>query len=517
MNDKINKVFQRAELASALIDENSLTDAKAHILGIEEEASNFEDDLERVNCRFRVAPLLIDLGGRLRERDLILRGMKHLKDCQDYVEPEHPADYYYNLANGYYSLFELESANETWGFDSENHLLARKYYRLSTQRITQGHVENGLASLVWTNYGNLLDSIGRNVEALSAYDVALELQPNMGLALGNKGVTLKHFALVMPGFSHLLFQESIRVIQKALEQTDFYHVARLGFENTLNSLYDAVNLHHKMQLDMNLETHLGVEPKNEFHDFLCKFSAEHNLFLSPIASVGKDKQPFYGDPLFLKALPDEYDNSRFRKYSSFLNEIKQEYVLGRYLLVQSLYESPIIDAVDDGVTLYPSFDFAMNGTYVQLLKSALKQAIAVLDKVAYFLYDFCNLTKPPPHQVTFLKIWGDLGNGKLQKAFNDFKSPYLFALFTLARELYKNGDWNAIIEDRNVISHRYIILNMLEADDLANQEIPFKHIDDFLGNAIFALKIARAAVMYLIQFFNHYDFWIPIHKANKNT
>ena len=173
----------------------------------------------------------------------------------------------------------------------------------------------------------------------------------------------------------------------------------------------------------------------------------------------------------------------------FLNEIKQEYVLGRYFLVQSQMASELADAVDEGVTLvHPEFDFPIFfGTNIQLLQSALKQAVAVLDKVAYFLYEYCKLNTKPD-KISFLTIWGDLGNQKIQKGFQNYICPYLFALFTLARDLYKDGDWNTLIADRGVVTHRFMILHDSADETESVGDIPMRHLSDFLSNTVFALR-----------------------------
>ena len=444
---------------------------------------------------------------------MIYRGVEYLNQWLNGGISQDLPDDCFNLANGYSELLRFDSVEGIVDVDSENHLLARRYYRLAASGMTPEHAEKGVASNAWTNYGNLLDGIGRNVEALSTYDVALRIQPTFGMALGNKGVALKNFAPLMPGYSHLLYIESIRLLESALQQFDLTYEAKTGFKNSLQKLYDVVEHHSRMGAAMEPEDHEGIQPADEFHKFLCDYCAEHNLFLSPISRVGKDEKPFYGDPLYLMHAPRKDGDIGLNRYIWFLNEIKQEFVLGRYFLVQSQYTSPVIDAADAGVTLaHPDFGFPVYfGTYVQLLQSALKQAVAVLDKIAYFLYDYCKLKRPKPYRISFLTIWGDLGKDTIQQGFKNYMCPYLFALFTLARDLHKNGDWHTLIEDRGIVTHRFMILHESPNETESIGDVPVRHMSEFLANTIFALKIARAAVMYLIMFVNHFEYWKPIH------
>jgi len=509
----LDSLHEMTEHALEMYDSNELESAVALTTKAENVANSLEDETDRVTGRYYVSLALIDVGAELKDESMIRRAIEYLKV---WIHGDYSIDLpndLFNLANGYYALLSLDPPGSFLDVDTENHQLARRLYRMATSGMTQEHAARGTASTAWTNYGNLLDVVGRNVEALSAYDEALILKPDLGMALGNKGVALRYFAVVMPGYSHLLYHESIRALEAAIQQQDLPELARLKFVRALDHINDIVKHHQQSNTPMDREQYEGIQPKDDFQAFLCQFCAANNLFLSPVSRVGKEETYFYGDPLHLLFMSGRTGDNRLNKYIWFLNEIKQEYVLGRYFLVQSQYESAVIDAVDEGVTLVqPEFGFPVFfGTNIQLLQSALRQAVAVLDKVAYFLYDYCKLNTKPD-RISFLKIWGDLGTGTIQKGFKNYKCGHLFALFTLARDLYRDGDWNTLIEDRGVVTHRFIILHDSQDETESVGDIPARHLSDFLANTVFALQIARAAVMYLIMFFNHFEYWKPIHK-----
>jgi hypothetical protein len=157
---------------------------------------------------------------------------------------------------------------------------------------------------------------------------------------------------------------------------------------------------------------------------------------------------------------------RVDRYITFLNEIKQDYALGRFLLVQSQYRAEYIDVVDEGVSLFYPLDYSVQSAYVQLLKAAKKQAIAVLDKVAYFIYDYCNLKTPASDRVTFRQLWG--GNNKIRKDLQPFASPHLFALFGLAEDVSKRGDWKLIYEHRDALTHRFLVMHEFQLPNQPN-------------------------------------------------
>ena len=429
----LDVLHELTEQALEMYDANELALAIGLTTEAENVATSLEDETERVTGCYNISLALIDVGAELKDESMIRRGIDYLDEwiSRDF-SIDLPNDLF-NVANGYYALLSTDPPERILEIDTENHQHARRLYRIATSGMTKEHAARGTASTAWTNYGNLLDVAGRNVEALSAYDEALLLKPDSGLAMGNKGVALKYFAGEMPGYSHLLYHEAIHLLETAIQSQDVPEIAQPKFQRALAHLTIVIEHHRLSNSPMDREYYEGIRPKGDFQAFLCQFCASHNLFLSPVFHFGKDEMPFYGDPLHLLVESDRAAEARLKKYMWFLNEIKQEYVLGRFFLVQSQFKSDVIDAVDMGVTLVqPEFGFPVYfGTNIQLLQSALKQAVSVLDKVAYFLYDYCKL-KTKPDQVSFLKIWGDFGQHKVPKGFENYTCSHLFALFTLA-------------------------------------------------------------------------------------
>ena len=297
-----------------------------------------------------------------------------------------------------------------------------------------------------------------------------------------------------------LFTEAKRLLQLAAEQEDLTQEARESYSKGINGLEAEI----KQPSVLSQQDASGILPSDGLQSDLFSFVTNHNLWLSPYGYIDWDVTRHAGDTLYIEGIPAKTKNAtELMRYVSFLNEIKNEYVLGRYFLFQAQYPSPMIDAVSKGVEFYKTYDYAIYDSYVQLLKSSLKQAVAVLDKIAYFLYDYCKISTPAQDKITFLSIWGDLSNKKLRKEFRKFENRHLFALFTLAVDLYSRGDWNSIIYHRNVVTHRFLILHNEPVDDQPNSDIPRKQLEDFRENTIHALQIAQVATMYLVLFVHH--------------
>jgi hypothetical protein len=488
--------FLKSQLAYQLCDTDQIDEAVKLTLELEANADNYSDEYERSLCRLYAAPCLIDIGFAATNEEMVRRGIQHFLEWREnYPEDVDETRLLYNIANGFFSCWKLHAHQHLIaGLDANDHKEALKYYRLALARLQPEHIADGFACEVWTNYGNALDMVGRCVEAIEAYDVALKINPNMSIALGNKAVALLYAARLMHGSTHRFYLEALRLFNKALEKPLPPDV-KAGFLEKKQGLNEFMEAHGEM-LPEDIES---LTPSNEFHEFLCAYCSQHRLFLNFVTLLGDDDKHFYGDPLFIHHMHFSL-SERFRanRYVTFLNEIKQDYVLGRYFLVQSQRQSADLDVVDEGIALVYPLDFSLHSVYVQLLKAAMKQAIAVLDKVAFFVYDYCGLTTPPADRITFRQLFG--GNPTMRKELAAVQNPYMFALFNLSREVSKNGAWGGIYEYRDALTHRFLVLHNVEPKSLPNNDIPREKEDTFTNRVIRATKIARAAVIYLILF-----------------
>lgn len=494
------EIFEQVQQVYRLFDEGKLNDAKALTLKIEGMQTNYENDSEKALCRKYTAPCLIDVGNATGDVAMVKRGTIYLREWVDtYASEDDLAHGLYNLANGYSCSWTIDAGKLIADAkDDEEHRLARHYYRQSIAKLQYKHYTNGLACQVWTNYGNLLDSAGRSIEAIDAFDVALKINPNMGMALGNKGIAITHLAPIMHGHTHLFYLESLFLLKKALEQP-LTPEAGATFTRKLEQLKGILKDHGEMRP----EEVKSLQPTSAFHHFLCEFCSKHGLFLNPVTFLGTGKRSNYGDPMFIARMyaPIE-DKNKFDRYVTYLNEIKQDFVLGRYMLVQSQYESDEIDAIDEGVSLFYPLDYSLHSSYVQLLKTAMRLGIAVLDKVAYFIYDYCKLNTPQPERIDFRNIWG---NDKMRGDLAKFASPHLFALFGLANDVSKKRDWSTIYDHRHALTHRFLVVHDFQRFDQNNDDIPRVNLDEFLNDVIRTFKIARAAITYLILFVEYQE------------
>ena len=75
------------------------------------------------------------------------------------------------------------------------------------------------------------------------------------------------------------------------------------------------------------------------------------------------------------------DDITINRYITFLNQIKQDFVLARHFLIQSHYRSDIVDTIDKDVILYDPLDYSIHNAYIQFLKMSLKLTVDTFDKI----------------------------------------------------------------------------------------------------------------------------------------
>lgn len=491
---KLPEIFDEVVNAYRIYSIGDYSLALQQCLITEAKQELYEDEYDKLIIRYYVAPLLIDVGSALQNTELIERAVKYLHEWMQQHEQAISTHDFYNIANGYSVLSTLQAPDkESTGEDDYNFSQARHYFRKAISALAPKDYERDLPSEIWTNYGSCLLRASRTLEAIDAFNEALKINPTMGMALGFKGITLGYLASITRGYTHAFYLEAIKLLELAIEQQLEPGVGPL-FQSRLDYLIGIRDSHKEMLS----ESITRPQAQNDFQDYLWQFSAQHRLFLNPAAFL--DEKLYFGDPIFITAMyADINDNFKFDRYITFFNEIKQDYVLGRYMLAQSQHASEALDAADEDVTLYYPFDGSLQSIYIQMLKAAHQQAIAVLDKVAFFVYDYCKLQKPKPKFVSFRDLWAD-NNAKMRPELLTLKSEPLYSLFTLSRDVSKEGDWATIYEYRNAIAHRFLVVNGSMMPHEGNSDIPRVMLREFVNNTILAFQIARASIVYLVQF-----------------
>lgn len=362
-----------------------------------------------------------------------------------------------------------------------------------------------------TNLGNLMNVVGRFVEAIAYWDEALAIDPAFGMARGNRGYALAHYAhsLYERADAALLLRAALFDLREALTQT-LQSDAQAGFADVRDRIERALDPAFVAQVEQPQappEDMPTVEMKYR------RWALARRLFLNPLNDLGQSWVAAR-DSLTLPAMVAPLGEGP--KYAGFFNQMKQEFVSARYLL----YEAEIAEGVhfaDRNVLLFNTLDYPAYSLATEKLKCAFRVSYSLLDKIAYFLNDYLSLGIPD-HRVSFRSLWYEQGDRRkrIRPDLRQRENWPLRGLFWLSKDLSEDApgfrealepDAQDIAVIRNHLEHKYLKLHddMWPGDD-DGQELP-SHLTDSLAKSMhrsdFALKTlrlmsaARAALGYL--------------------
>ena len=176
----------------------------------------------------------------------------------------------------------------------------------------------------WTDLGNSLDNTGRHIEALEAYDQALEINPRFGMALGNRGMTLLARAARLPDFSHPVVCEAVAALDAALAEAE--SIAAHGDTNALN-IFKRERARIKGTPTHDHDPVELPEPHLEW----CR---ANELLLHPSPRCVTPQTKLLDAIRFghLTIGIDDESQARLRTLQDALNALLQDYISARYLV-----------------------------------------------------------------------------------------------------------------------------------------------------------------------------------------
>ncbi|HEY60381.1 MAG TPA: hypothetical protein G4N92_06830 [Anaerolineae bacterium] len=497
-------IEEKIKQADDALIKNDLPLAKELIDQLEIDFSTLDNNLPNMYLLSNFGGILIDYGSWVNDLKIIKRGVRKIKKIEDFIQKTQlPIAHFYNLANGYASMrkfthfkaFEngmipVEYTNEKGNY--------RKAIQIASIKKLEEHEKKILPDL-YTNYGNTLDAMGRPVEALEFFNRALVINPNKPEALGNKAITLKHLAFYAYGYPHLFILEAKRLLELALDNSPHPQLKKYLIHHQ-DQIHEFISTHKS---DLKIEQYKTSTPKSTFHKFLREFCFKYGLYLTPSTLIGAREHQFFGDPLFIsKMVADLEDTNKFDRYITFFNQIKQDYIFARYLLVQSQYRANHVDVIDQDVDYYYPLDYSITSSYGEMLKVSYRLAVDTLDKIGFFIKDYCKIMSPAVDEVNFRNAFSPNNrSNELRPEIKHMKNKYLYGLMDLASDMKRDGYYSFIYNRRNALTHRFISIHSeLMVKGGENKDIPRIHLQDFIDETIHALKILKSAIIYLILF-----------------
>lgn len=453
---------------------------------------------------------LIDIGATLNKNELVKEGIGLLEeDFETLIKDKKAAPTeYYNLANGYYalSIIKLKNNVDNICFKDTELNVAKKYYRKALEYEIE---DDFLLSQIYVNLGNCFDQLGRGIDALDCYEKALKLKPEYGMAIGNKGLALYYYSYLVGKNQTTFLVEAYQLISAALK-SDIPPEAVPGFTHYIQDIEKMFEDKESLNKPVK-RSKIEVNASSDFERFLIDFCINKKLYLN-VCDYCQKCEKAIGDPLFIRKMitpitkgPIEEDP--FLRLAAYLNQIKQDYVAARFLLVLSQYNDLNIDFVDKDVKIIDTLNYEMHNIYMQLVKLSFKNFYDILDKIAFFINDYLVL-KIPDKSVNFGKIWYLNGKNKtINNKILNTRSNRLNALFDLHKE-FEDGDCVELKRIRNALTHRFISIrrstNKGDIESLTEEQ--------FLNRTLELAELTRNAIIYLLSFVDEEE-----HKKEKNS
>jgi HEPN superfamily protein len=371
-------------------------------------------------------------------------------------------------------------------------------------------------SQILTNLANLYDTVGRFVEALECWEEVLFADSSFGMARGNKGIGLGHYAYAIydPGHKVVFFRHALSELQSALS-TDLHPDARESFDRRRKEIETVLaSISTPETVDMDNYALGDCSQEIEYRTWCLA----NRLFLNPLNDLGSYA---IGAQDVLTAPDIVYGLEDAPYYHGYFDQMKQEFVSARYLYYEGVNETGTHFS-DKGVLLYNILDYPVYSFSVEKVKAAYRVAYSLLDKVAYFLNAYLHLSIPE-HQVAFRTFWYNDRQKKqgLRDRFTYYPNLPLRGLFWLGKDLFEDApgftdstspDAQCLATIRNHLEHRYLKIHDDmwwestddaggESDTLStflNDSLALSlHRRDFQEKTLRLLKLVRAALVYL--------------------
>lgn len=434
--------------------------------------------------------LLCNVGADQKSINILKCVIKRLKEKKDRLPSN---KYHYDIANAIEGIANIESPyphDLQYLIDTKRYKEAR-YVLLEVENDDLIHYERAR-----TNIANLLDKYGRNYEALYTYDSTLDVNPNFGMALGNKAIALIYYTSLAPQQSLVLLNQSYMLLKKALEDESLTEVGgNWAKEAFSKKLFEIERYFEKIDYTpLETKTPKELSPYN-------KFILENNLILNYdfgyYYDEGSLKDNFF--PNLVESTDEKIKNKSLvmsdKIYFCFnvFNQIMEDFVTARYNYFHAIQLS---SAETDCKTEYIyTFDYSKHSVAFGMYKSVFSTLYNSLDKIAHLVNYYFTKSEIEPENVDIYFDWFTTEEYKNIILEND--SYQLLALFSLALDFKTKSPFNRLQKLRNRITHSF--LNISDFDHASNKNNIYETNEMELTKSIDSLFIiVKSAIIYTI-------------------
>lgn len=414
--------------------------------------------------------------------------------------------FHYNVANGWSYLQMLTqqvNSDEFWAFKFQE--LEKQIINLRLALIfSEGVNDDFNKCQILTNLGCLFSHIGRFSEAQLYWNEALKIQPEFPMAIGNIGFGLFHYAKALydRGHQSVFFKFTYKYLSDSLK-LDMYPEAKQSFSEIAQDLEERFDINQLKDLEGLDDYDLGESNEEQIYRKWC---LDNKLFLNPINDITIESIAAH-DCILLPTMTLKFDQTPV--YQTIFNQLKQEFVSGRFLLYEGVVQKQIHYS-DKGNLQMDTLDYATYSFSIEKVKVAFRMCYSILDKIGYLLNDYLDLGFKP-EQVSFRKIWYIYKKNKpteLNPKISETNNWAFRGLFWLSKDLYEKNDLEFVssIEPdakdlaamRNFMEHKSF--KTVEFGDLSIVDNGLTFLisrNDFELRTLKLFRLVRAAMIYL--------------------
>jgi hypothetical protein len=466
----------------------------------------------------------IDLATDVRNRSSLERADELVEQMsQEQIPPRTAATLAYYRANIWSAIHALKGPDtpEVWDWQGQETQREIQYLRQAAHHPAFEDLDPVRQCQIDTNLGNLLNRVGRVVDAIASWDRALARIPHFAMARGNKGIGLSYYSRALYDRSHMAIvmlaahdELSATLEPKAFFDSPGSQRPKAAFRECRDEIARHMDV---TAVRGHVSTQLGSLGRSKHEQAYRRWCLDQRLFLNTLNELGS----------LLAAACDVITTPNFvtnveepPTLARFFDIMKQEFVTARFLLYSGL-NSERVHYSDRGVPLSNTFDYPAYGLAVEQVKCAFRIAYSLFDKIAQFINHYWALCENSK-DVAFRRIWYRK-TGKqyvLRDEFVLYPNWPLRGLFWLSRDLYDptpgfrdhtEPEARALNDLRNKLEHGFVSVHGIDwlgsfADMRPLGTGPFGSDQnlytvargDLAAKALRIIKLARAALIYLV-------------------
>jgi tetratricopeptide (TPR) repeat protein len=362
---------------------------------------------------------------------------------------------------------------------------------------------------ILTNLANCHSTTGRFVEAIGAWNQAIQIEPRFGMARGNRAVGRWSYAKAVydEGHAIVMAREAWRDLEpstlEALEPGagEYFAAMRKEIEAALPA--------EALTVTLDFEGFpLGATDEEVEYRRWC---LNGRLFLNPLNDLGPHPiaaRDILTSPSIVAPIGEG------PRFHGFFNQIKQEFCSARWLAYEAM-TSTVPHFSDSGVLLYNTLDYPSYSLATEKMKLAFRSCYSLLDRIAFLLNAYLGLAIPEK-RVSFRGLWyeGQEKKKGIRQEFRSLPNWPLRGLYWLGKDLYEDApefragidpDAERLSAIRNHLEHKYFKLHLDMwhgsavagtpglTDDLAESVLR----SDLEAMTVRLLGLVRAAIIYL--------------------